>query len=106
MTLMLRRYATMAQSSLSGAAFGGMLLPGTPLRMMLERALVGLAPRAQRCVRSGPSWPFASGPWQSAQRAANNALPMRMAASSDLERVALLGARGRGALAEQQPQRR
>ena len=32
-TLMLRKYATMAQSSLSGAALGGMLLPGTPLRM-------------------------------------------------------------------------
>jgi len=58
---MLRRYATIAQSSLSGAMFGGMLLPGTPLRM-IRNALSSVSPRAQRSVRSGPSLPFASGP--------------------------------------------
>ena len=79
-TLMLRKCATMAQSSSSGPPLGGMLLPGTPPRM-IRNALSSLSPRAQRRVRSGPSLPFASGPWQSAQRAANSNEPMRIASS-------------------------
>src|SRR5688572_10028571 len=71
----------MAQISLSGAAFGGMLLPGTPLRT-IRNVLSSVSPHAQRSVRSGPSWPFASGPWQRAQRAANSEAPARIATSS------------------------